>query len=85
VSAETFLNVAIGVSSRFIFSNNVKGTHTAVATASVTILPDGTSVQIPKQPVDGGSGGNPLIYIQFLQGDGTPIGKSIFLGRCVQM
>jgi hypothetical protein len=74
-----------GLNARFIFSNNVKGTHTAQATASVTILPDGTSVQIPKQPVDGGSGGNPLIYIQFLQGDGTPIGKSIFLGRCVQM
>jgi len=74
-----------GLNARFIFSNNVKGTHTAYATADVTIIPEGTSVQIPKQPVDGGSGGNPLIFIQFLQGDGTPIGDQLFLGRCVQI
>src|SRR6266853_2072231 len=74
-----------GLNARFIFSNNVKGTHTAQATASVTLLPDGASVQIPKQPVLGGSGGNPFIFIQFLQGAGSPIGNSIFLGRCVQM
>jgi hypothetical protein len=74
-----------GLNARLIFSNNVKGTHTALATVNVNILPDGTSIEIPKQPVDGGSGGNPLVFIQFLQGDGSPIGKSIFLGRCVQM
>jgi hypothetical protein len=74
-----------GLSARFIFSNNVKGTHTATATADVTIIPDGTSIQIPKQPVDGGSGGNPLIWIQFRQGDGTAIGHPLFLGRCVQL
>jgi hypothetical protein len=71
-----------GLNARFIFRNNLKGTHTAEATASVNILPDGALVKIPKQPVLGGSGGNPLIWVQFLQGNGDPIGDPVFLGRC---
>jgi hypothetical protein len=76
-----------GLNARFIFRNNLKGTHTAVveSTANVTIIPDGTPIVIPKQPVLGGSGGNPLIWIQLLQGNGTPIGDPYFLGRCVQL
>jgi hypothetical protein len=71
-----------GLHARFIFRNNVKGTHTAEAQADVTIIPDGTVVKIPKQPVLGGSGGNPLVWIQLLQGNGDPIGDAQFLGRC---
>jgi len=74
-----------GLHARFIFTNNPKGTHTALATTSVTLLPDGTFIRIPKQPVLGGSGGNPIIWIRFLQGDGTPIDDPICLGRCVQL
>jgi hypothetical protein len=74
-----------GLKARLIFSNNVKGTHTAAATADVTIIPDGTLLTIPKQPVLGGSGGNPLVWVQLLQGDGTPIGNPQFLGRCNQI
>jgi hypothetical protein len=49
----------------------------------VVILPSGFSETIPKQPPLGGAGGNPLVYLQFLQGDGvTAIGDEISLGRC---
>jgi hypothetical protein len=84
ITFDSGLNLS-GLNARFIFSNNVKGTHTADATANVTILPEGTAVTIPKQPVLGGSGGNPLIWIQFLQGNGVEIDDPIFLGRCVQL
>jgi hypothetical protein len=51
----------------------------------VTLAASGTSLRFPKQPVLGGVGGNPLIYAQFLQADGTPIGSEALLGRCVQL
>src|SRR5262245_41607835 len=59
-----------GLKARLIFSNNAKGTHTAVVVAQydVTLLPAGDSITIPKQPVRGGVGGNPHIYLQFHDG-----------------
>lgn len=76
-----------GLKARFIFRNNVKGTHNRIVegTADVTILPDGSEVVIPKQPVLGGVGGNPLIWVQLLQGNCLPIDDPVFLGRCVQL
>jgi hypothetical protein len=75
-----------GINARLIFRNNAKGTHTAVRTVEgITIIPENFPVTIPKSPAQGGSGGNPLIYIQLLQGNGDLIGKRIFLGRCNQL
>lgn len=76
-----------GPKARLIFRNDVEGTHTKIvqSTADVTILPEGTPVVVPKQPVSGGSGGNPFIWIQLLQGNGDLIGDPFFLGRCVQL
>ena len=74
-----------GIKAKFIFRNNVKGTHTAEVTREITLLDDGTKLVIPKQPSRGGVGGNPIIVIQFLHGDSTPIGDPINLGRCVQL
>jgi hypothetical protein len=74
-----------GLHARLIFTNNTKGTHTTDAQVSVDIIPDGTVLTIPKQPVLGGSGGNPLIWVQLLQGDGSPITDLEFLGRCNQL
>jgi hypothetical protein len=74
--------VLSGLEARIIFRNNVKGTHTAEVVRSVSIIIDGTSIQIPKSPHLGGAGGNPLIYLQFLQSSGDAIGQPIFLGRC---
>ena len=75
-----------GLGIRLIFQNNVKGTHTHVeeSTASVVVLPAGESITIPKQPSQGGVGGNSFIWIQFTDADGNALSGEIFLGRCVQ-
>ena len=85
IGANFNLPVHVNCHGRLIFRNNVKGTHTAEATSSVTLLPDGPGIEIPKSPHQGGSGGNPLIYIQFLQSSGDPIGTPFFLRHCNQL
>ena len=77
-----------GVNAQLIFRNNdnpVGGPHEAIRSATVSIIPAGLTLVIPKQPVLGGVGGNPLIYTRFTQGDGTAIGTEVLLGRCVQL
>src|SRR5207245_226524 len=51
-----------GIGVKLLFENNVIGTHTYTveSTASATVIPQGMSIQIPKQPVLGGVGGNLL-------------------------
>src|SRR5437016_2803383 len=68
------------------FSNNLKGTHdyTADKVVDLTLQPAGQSITIPKQPVLGGVGGNPFIWVQFVDAKGTPTSDEIYLGRCVQ-
>jgi hypothetical protein len=70
-----------GLKARIIFRNNTRGTHTAESQTEVSLVINGSTVTLPKQPVLGGAGGNPLIWLQFLQ-DGTPLSEPIFLGRC---
>jgi hypothetical protein len=50
----------------------------------VNLMPAGSEITIPKQPVLGGVGGNPYIWIQFLDENGNPVSEEIFIGRCVQ-
>ncbi len=68
------------------FSNNLKGTHeyTVDKVVDLTLQPAGKSITIPKQPVLGGVGGNPFIWVQFVDAKGTPTSDEIYLGRCVQ-
>jgi hypothetical protein len=75
-----------GIDAVAIFRNNQKGTHeyTATTTFDGTLLPSGETITIPKQPSRGGVGGNPFIWIQFLDGDGDALTGEIYLGRCVQ-
>jgi len=84
----TFSGVTVlgGFGVELLFSNNVKGTHqyTVDNTVQLTEVPAGTEIVIPKQPVLGGVGGNPFIWVQFLNGDGTAASGEIFVGRCVQ-
>ena len=51
---------------------------------SGALLPAGHVITIPKQPVLGGTGGNPFIWVQFVDGRGRGLTGEIFLGRCVQ-
>src|SRR6266496_3439398 len=75
-----------GLEVQLILANNVKGTHTTVVTltTNIVLIPLGTKITIPKQPVLGGVGGNPLIWIQFYDQKGNNLTDEIFLGRCVQ-
>src|SRR6266699_4456778 len=75
-----------GMGVKLLFENNVIGTHTHTveSTASATVIPEGQTVQIPKQPVLGGVGGNPFIWVQFVNANNNPLTDPVFLGRCVQ-
>ena len=76
-----------GLGTRMTFTNNVKGTHTFTdeAHVDVTVVPaEGNNITIPKQPVLGGVGGNPFIWIQLEDGNGQAVTGEVFLGRCVQ-
>src|ERR1051326_4096857 len=75
-----------GLQVQLLFENNVKGTHQTAVTASqnVVLIPEGESIVIPKQPVLGGVGGNPYIWLQFYDNNGNNLCAPIFLGRCVQ-
>src|SRR6266480_4813744 len=75
-----------GMGVKLLFENNVIGTHTHTveSTASATVIPQGQSIQIPKQPVLGVVG-NPWIFLQFTDGKGNVVSDSFLLGRCVQL
>ena len=75
-----------GVGVQLLFENNLAGTHTFTvdSSSSAVVIPAGQSVTIPKQPVLGGTGGNPFISIQFVDNHNNPLSNEIFLGRCVQ-
>ncbi|MEW6307061.1 MAG: hypothetical protein AB1705_26660 [Verrucomicrobiota bacterium] len=88
ISLDGGLTFSDGLQARFIFRNNdnpVGGPHEAVVSAPIVLIPAGVHVTFPKQPVQGGVGGNPWISIQWRLGDGTPIGSEVLLGRCVQL
>jgi len=75
-----------GLGTRLVFTNNAQGTHTFTDqnSATLTVIPNGDALTIPKQPVLGGVGGNPFIWIQLTDDRDTPLTGEIFLGRCVQ-
>jgi hypothetical protein len=74
-----------GLSTDLIFRNNVKGTHERVESVSHGVLVGlGTAMTLPKQPVFGGVGGNPHIWMQLLADNNTPLSDAVYLGRCVQ-
>src|SRR5438093_42018 len=59
------------VGAQFTFKNNADGTHTyKTSTTSTMVIPQGDAIQIPKQPVLGGVGGNPYIYLQYMDNNG---------------
>ncbi|HZE89601.1 MAG TPA: hypothetical protein VE404_08640 [Verrucomicrobiae bacterium] len=75
-----------GLGMDMIFKNNVKGTHTytTISDIEVEVVPAGGSVTLPKQPVLGGVGGNPFIWLQLLDENHHALTSEIYLGRCVQ-
>jgi hypothetical protein len=56
-----------------------------VVQAEILALEAGRKLSVPKQPVDGGVGGNPWIWIRLQDSQGTPLSDEILVGRCVQL
>jgi hypothetical protein len=75
-----------GICATLIFTNNARFTHVHEedVTVGLNLVPEGQSIVFAKQPPQGGVGGNPYIFLQFLV-DGAPVGGEIYLGRCVQL
>ena len=85
ITLEGFTAVGgFGVAMRF--TNNMKGTHEAGAenNVSLAVTPVDEPISIPKQPVLGGTGGNPFIWVQFTDAAGRATSEEIYIGRCVQ-
>jgi hypothetical protein len=75
-----------GLTVEMIFRNNInKDVHTLVEDRKFVLeVKDGQEIVIPKQPVLGGVGGNPFIWVQFVDTNNNPMTGEVFLGRCVQ-
>lgn len=74
-----------GLRGTLVFTNNANAfTHVREedVTVGLTLIPEGETLTFPKQPPLGGAGGNPHIFLQFLDGSGDPIGDEFYLGRC---
>jgi hypothetical protein len=76
-----------GLCGQIIFTNNAKFTHVASEDVciDVTLLEDGKTLTFAKQPPLGGAGGNPHIWVEFLDGSGHDLCDPIYVGRCVQL
>jgi hypothetical protein len=75
---------SVGVKMRL--QNNTKGTHTSGPYSdegTLTLTPS-APINIPKQPVKGGVGGNPKIWFQATDPQGNALTPVVYLGRCVQ-
>src|SRR2546430_8058516 len=75
-----------GLGTRLTFTNNQKGTHSYSVQAQhdVSVIPAGEAITIPKQPVLGGAGGNPFIWLQLVDDKGAAPTAEDYPGRCVQ-
>ena len=78
--------ILAGLNVELIFRNNInKNVHTLTEDVEVAAgVATGEQVVIPKQPVLGGVGGNPFIWVQLVDTNGNALTGEIFLGRCVQ-
>jgi hypothetical protein len=77
----------LGINAKLIFTNNRKWTHVAAEDVCVDllVLKPGEKLVFHKSPRFGGAGGNPLVYLRFLDHEGDAICGELPLGRCNQM
>jgi len=86
--ASVALNGGVTLESAVAARVILRGDATSAATSGtlqLAVVPDQTTIQFAKQPVDGGAGGNPWIYLQFMSGSGAPFGQETLIGRCSQL
>lgn len=75
------------VHARMIFRNAVDGPHEATITSTddVALIIEGTGITLPKSPVKGGAGGNPLVSMELTDANGSPLSSIMQLGRCTDL
>jgi hypothetical protein len=75
-----------GFKEKFIFKNNKRGNRTTnmISAHDVTLIPLVGAITLPKQPSQGGIGGNPYLYVVFRDTAGSNLTEEVLLGRCVQ-
>ncbi len=61
------------------------GTPLQEAIFEQPVTTTGKTFPFPKQPVQGGVGGNPWIFLELSDGAGSAVGNRVLLGRCVQL
>ena len=73
-----------GLDARLIFRNNQKGTHerTDDVTATTVVIPADQTIVIPTPSLQGPPSPAPVIFVQFIDANGNPIGGEIDLGAC---
>lgn len=76
-----------GLCGQLVFTNNAKFTHATSAdvVVDIVLIPAGRSITFAKQPPLDGAGGNPHIFVQFLDASGTELCPTIYVGRCNQL
>jgi len=74
-----------GLAGTLVFTNNNNAfthVHEEDVTVELELIPEGETIVFPKQPPEGGAGGNPHVFLQFQDGAGNPLGDEFYLGRC---
>src|ERR1051326_4883768 len=85
--ASVALNGGLTLESAVTARITLRGDATSASTSGtlqLVVVPDQAAIQFAKQPVNGGAGGNPWIYLQFIGASGAPVGQEILVGRCSQ-
>jgi hypothetical protein len=85
INVATMLDVQ-GMKVKFIFRESEDPSAPVVATwispAGLTLVNENQSINLAKQPSQGGVGGNPWIYATFVDSTGRALSEEILLGRC---
>ena len=73
-----------GLYGQLILTNNAKFRHVSRedVVIEVVIIPKGESIVFAKQPSMEGAGGNPFLYLQFLDSWGNELTAPSYVGRC---
>jgi len=76
-----------GLCGTLIFTNQQKFVHVHEedVLVEVVLLQEGATLTFSKKPPEGGVGGNPYIWVQFLDGASQEIGDPLFVGRCNEL
>ena len=79
------LTIDAAVTARVTLRDGTSAASETTGSLQLQVVPDQETIQFAKQPVNGGVGGNPWIYLQFVDATGAPFGQEFLIGRCAQL